>query len=161
MQTNTDTMKAIASGNIAALELLYEEFAPTIYGLAIRITESRDKAADVVIEVFRRLWRNASSFDPFQNDLLSFITDLVKEVAFANETRSDQFDFFAYQQSNSTGYDLKDVLSRIDSKHRQILELSFFRNLSEEQIEEEMNIPIGTVATRLRLAIKAMRETLE
>ena len=160
MQTNIEMIKAMSSGSKDALGAVYDEYAPAIYGLALRITESRDKATEVVQEVFRRLWQKASSFDPFQNEQFSWVTEIAKEVALANESRSDQFDFFAYQQSNSAGHNLHQVLSQIDNKHRQVLELAFFRNLSESQIEEEMNIPVGTVAIRLRLAIKAMREII-
>lgn len=160
MQNEIEVLKAMGTGNKEALAILYEKYAPIIYGLALRVTESRDKAANVVKEVFQKLWQNASSFDSFQHDPFYWVMDVAKQVALANESRSEQFDFFAFQESNSAGHDLKTLLSKIDNKHRQVLELSYFRNLSEEQIESEMNIPIGTVATRLRIAIKALREVV-
>ena len=160
MQNDTELLKAIGAGDKDALVSIYDHYAPIVYGLALRVTESRDRATQVVQDVFRRLWQTASTFDPFQKDAFYFIMDMAKNVAIENEAHSEQFDFFAFQQSNSTGYNLQEVLAKIDNKHRQVLELSYFRNLTEEQIEESMNIPIGTVATRLRLAIKALRKAV-
>lgn len=160
MKIDRDILKSIAVGNKESLAQLYDMLGPTIYGLALRITESREKADKVVQEVFSKIWRNASSFDSSRNVPLYWIINIAKKVAIENESRSDQFDFFAFQESNSMGSNLREVLNQIDAKHRKVLELSYFRQLSEDQIVEEMNIPVGTVATRLRLAIKAMRDIL-
>ncbi len=160
MQNDTELLKAVGTGDKDALDSIFDQYAPIIYGLALRVTESRDKAIEVVQEIFLRLWQTASSFDPSQKDAFYWIMDMAKNVAIENESHSEQFDFFAFQKSNSTGYNLQEVLSKIDSKHRQVLELSYFRNLTEEQIEENMNIPVGTVATRLRLAVKALRKVV-
>ncbi len=160
MYNDSETLKAISQGNKEAFAKLYDSFAPTAFGLALRITESRDRAAQVVQETFTQVWQSASSFDPSQKDSFIWVLEILKKAAFEQESRSDQFDFFAYQNSNSKGYSLEDLFSKIDNKHRQVLELAFFRRLGEDQIEEEMNIPVGTVATRLRLAIKAMRKSI-
>ena len=157
---NDEILKAIAKGDKEALGALYDEFAPAIYGLALRITESKDRANLVVVEVFRKIWNRASSFDPYRINAFAWVMDIAKKVAIEHESKSEQFDFFAFQKSNSSGYSLEDLFRQIDEKHRKVLELSFFRNLSESQVEEHMNIPVGTVATRLRIAIKAMRKVL-
>ncbi len=160
MQTEVEILRAMAKGDKDAFTALFEKYGSTVYGLALRVTESREKASNVTKEVFQKLWHNAASFDSFQHDPFYWVMDLAKETALANESRSEQFDFFAFQESNSAGFDLKELLSKIDPKHRQVLELSYFRNLSEEEIEREMNIPVGTVATRLRIAIKSLREVV-
>ncbi len=160
MTNETDTIKAISQGNKDAFSQLYDSYSPTIYGLALRITESKERAMKVVEETFSKIWQRSSSFDPFQKDMFTWILEMAKETAHKYESRSEQFDFFAFQNSHSTGYSLEDLFSKIDNKHRQVLELAFFRKLSEEEIEETMNIPVGTVSTRLRLAIKAIREEL-
>lgn len=160
MQIEFNTLKAVGSGDKEALSSLYQQCGATIYGLALRITESRDKASKVVVEVFKRLRIEAASYDPSTNDPFSWVMKIAKDVALESEGRSDQFDFFAYQQSNFSGHNLQKVLSQLDNKHRKVLELAFFRNMAESDIEAEMNIPVGTVATRLRIAIKAMRQIL-
>ena len=160
MHVETDTMAAVANGDKNTLSDMYEELAPTIYGLALRVTESKKKAVTVVEETFKRFRRMAHKMEEIPGGYFLWTVNEAKNVALNHESRSDQFDFFAYQRSNYAGHNLFDVLSKIDRKHQQVLELSFFRKLSEEQIEEEMNIPVGTVATRLRLAIKAMRKVV-
>ena len=161
MQNEIELLKNVGVGNKDALAALYEKYSPTIYGLSLRVTESKDKATKLVEEVFKQLWQSASSFDSSQIYPFYWIMNIAKKVALENESRSEQFDFFAFQASNTSGHSLHDILSKIDGKHRQVLELSYFRNLTENQIEEEMNIPVGTVATRLRLAIKALREVVD
>ena len=161
MYNETDTIKAISQGNQDAFASLYDTYSPTVYGLALRITESKDRAMQVVEETFSKIWQLAPTYDSFQKDIFSWILEITKNVAHAHEARSEQFDFFAFQQSHSMGYSLEELFSKIDYKHRQVLELAFFRRLPDEEIEQEMNIPVGTVSTRLRLAIKAMREHLD
>ena len=158
MDIKQETLIKIAAGEEEAFTQLYDAIGPTIYGLALRITESREKADQVVQEAFKRIWKMASSYDPSRIIPFYWIINIAKTVALENEARSDQFDFFAYQESNSMGVNLRNMLNSIDTKHRKVLELAFFRQMEESQIEEEMNIPVGTVATRLRLAIKAIRK---
>ncbi|MEO1258795.1 MAG: sigma-70 family RNA polymerase sigma factor [Bacteroidota bacterium] len=157
MDIKQETLKKIADRDEEAFTQLFDAIGPTIYGLALRITESREKADKVVEESFSRIWRTASSYDPSRINPFYWIINIAKSAALENEARSDQFDFFAYQESNSIGSNLRDMLNSIDTKHRKVLELAFFRQMEESQIEQEMNIPVGTVATRLRLAIKVMR----
>ncbi len=160
MYNDSETLKAISQGNKEAFAKLYESYAPTVYGLALRITESKDRAMAVVQAVYLKIWQTASSFDPAVEDPFIWVSEMAQELAFEQQSRSDQFDFFAFQNSHSKGFSLRGLFEKIDNKHRQVLELAFFRRFSEEQIEEEMNIPVGTVATRLRLGIKAMRDIL-
>lgn len=160
MHVETDTITTVLKGEENTLSSMYEELAPTIYGLALRVTESKKKATLVVAETFKRLQRLVDKMEHENGGFFLSAINVAKTVALEHESRSDQFDFFAFQKSNFAGHSLFDVLSKIDRKHQQVLELSFFRNLTEEEIEEEMNIPVGTVATRLRLAIKAMRQVV-
>ncbi|HHM21720.1 MAG TPA: sigma-70 family RNA polymerase sigma factor [Bacteroidetes bacterium] len=160
MQTTEKLIKQIASGSRDAFSAFYDELAPTVYGIALRITESKERAVQVVKKVFAQVWTTAPSFDASRHSAFYWVMDLTKKFAFENESKNEQFNFFAYQESNSAGYNLLEVMNKIDEKHRRVLELAYFRNLTEKQIEEEMNIPVGTVATRLRLAIKAMRPIL-
>ena len=127
MEIKQETLTSIAEGDKEALSSLYDTISPTIYGLALRITESRERADKVVQEVFKRIWKMASSYDSSRIIPFYWIVNIAKEVALENELRSDQFDFFAYQESNSIGSNLRKVFNQIDTKHRKVLELAFFR----------------------------------
>ncbi len=160
-------MEAWSKGDQHAFSLIYDEYAPCLFGVALRISESEEKAAHIVLEVFRKIWRNASSFNPDQEQFfhwaLSFIKSPAVESHRAGEQLSERFNFPAYQSTHpATGLPslMGHLEAQMDEKHRKVIELAYFNGLSEQEIESEMNIPVGTVNTRLRFSVRELRKVL-
>lgn len=147
---------------------LYDQYGPVLFGVALRITSSEERAAFVVQETFRKIWKNASAFDParerFFHWALQFMQALAKESKRSGEQPAEKFDFAAYQAAHlpeGGAISMAQLEKQLEDKHRKVLELAFFNNMSEQEIEETMNIPLGTLNTRLRFALRELRKVLE
>lgn len=167
MNIGKDTLDAWRKGDQHAFSLIYDEYAPALFGVALRIAESEEKAAHIVLEAFRKIWRNAQSFNPEQEHFfhwaLGFVKSQAGEPHRTGEHPAEKFNFAAYQSSHpATGQAVPMGLleTQMDEKHRKVIELAYFKGLSEQEIESEMNIPVGTVNTRLRFSVRELRKVL-
>lgn len=161
MENEQEILSALRNGDRQALGRLYDQFAPALYGLAIRITESEQQATKVVEQAFGEIWSSAKNFDSASTNLFSWAVDVVKNLAVENVAKTDQFDFEAYQSSHAVGADLREISQNIDKKHLRVIDLAYFQGMSENAIEQTLNIPVGTVSTRLRVGIRELRKALK
>jgi RNA polymerase sigma-70 factor (ECF subfamily) len=143
-------------------------YAPALFGVALRIAEAEEKAAHIVAETFRRTWRNAANFDPAKDQFFPWALSLLKSVAGESRRASgeqplEKFNFASYQAkhpADGEAVPMSLLEQQMDEKHRKVIELAYFHGLSEQEIEAEMNIPVGTVNTRLRFSLRELRKVL-
>lgn len=168
MNIENGTLEALQKGDQHALSQLYDQYAPMLYGVALRISSSEEKAGYLLQETFRKIWKNAGAFDPSKGSFfqwaLQFLQGLAKEARRPGEQPADKFDFAAYQAAHlpeGSAVTMSQLDRYMDEKHLKVIELAFFNHLSEQEIEEAMNIPVGTVSTRLRFSLRELRKVLD
>jgi len=159
-----------------ALDVLYEEFGGKIYKSAIFFTDSREEAEDVVQETFMRAYRSIHKFDGrstlytwLYRIFLNVTHDLrrkkyihekflskhrIEEHTDPIEGLMNDLDKDAFTQS------LQDALKRQKLKHREIIVLRFFEDLKLKEIAERLNVSIGTVKSRLHIALKKIKKSI-
>lgn len=164
----------------AALSKLYDRYARIIYAFAFKSLENIEESEEVVIDVFAQVWRTAHSYDAVKSRVdtwlfmiaRSRILDRLRQLQ--RSTKKQTASKEAYLQSPNTSPDpIEDVviserrsvvlaaLDQLPSKHRQILELAYYKGLSHQQIAKEMNLPLGTVKSCIRLGLNKLRSTLD
>lgn len=172
MQHDAETISALKQGNQSALASLYDKYGAALYGAVLRIVQSEEKAEEIIQEAFLKIWRNAASFDETKGKFFTWALNIARNTAidyvrsgdFKNNQKTDQFDFLVYSQnhpSEETATDhigLREIVGQLDEKYRAVIDLAYFQGYTQSEIEEEMNIPIGTVKTRMRLAIRELRK---
>ncbi len=179
---NEQLMRRVANGDAAALETLYEQYAPAVMGLALKMLGDRPSAEEVVQETFWRVWRNAESFceqqGAFSNWLFGITRNLSIDIWRRGKARPQPiFDNEAEQQlennpdpradvSESAWTTIKHVqvrqaLNVLPPAQREVVEMAFFGGLTRQEIAEKMGVPLGTVHTRARLGLQKLREALE
>jgi RNA polymerase sigma factor (sigma-70 family) len=151
---------------------VYDNYGAALYGVVLRIVQSPEAAEEVVQDVFVKIFKNIQSFDENKGKFYTWAINIAKNTAidatrtsdFKNRQKTEQFDFVVYSQtqpSSNLSVDtigLREIVDKLDEKHRAVIDLAYFQGYTQSEIEEEMNIPIGTVKTRLRLAIKELRK---
>ena len=171
-------MARVATGDNRALELLYDRFSPTVYGLALRILANGELAEDVVQETFWRVWRRGSTFQANGGQFAPWLFGIARNLCI-DELRRQQSrphgvqDDDALNATPDTGSDVDtqvwhaeqrrlivEAMRDLPSDQRRVIELAYFNGLSQREIAEQTNDPLGTVKTRTRLALQKLKGVL-
>ncbi len=177
-QTDAELFQAVKAGQQAALGLLYDRYAKSVYGLALHILKQPQEAEDLTQEVFLTFWRG-SSYNPERGSIGQFLMLLARSRAIDKlRSRTSRFRFLLrWQQSlwaqispdppleNASHQEVatrvKQALADLSADRRQVLELAYYGGLSQSEIAQQLNLPLGTVKTRSRQGLLKLRQALE
>jgi len=172
----------VVAGDDRALEQLYDRYAGLIYSLALRISGSADLAEDIVQETFWRVWRRAATYRGLRGQVSSWIISIAHHLAIDERRRQrtrpvpvyDQDDRPVLRELEDQHSDISDTvladerqrlistaLASIPPEQREVIDLAYFRGLSQREIAGRLDLPIGTVKTRVRLGLQKLRDALE
>ena len=163
----------------AALSELYDRYIRTVYGVGIKILGDRSLAEELVQEVFLKVWRSSSSFDPSRASFSTWLYRVTRSVALdlyrkrAHRVRpvSDGDPYLGSARDPSAGpqevvdeswlsWRVSRALEMLDAPHREVIDLAYFGGLSQREISERTGVPLGTVKTRTASAYKSLRKEL-
>lgn len=160
----------IRAGDESAMADLYDRYSGIVYGVALRVLGNTSAAEDVVQEVFLQLWRNPQAFDPDRGKLAPWLAVIARNRAIdllRKRPMEDDID----ELPISTGVDLEDeasqrlaigkvrgVLGQLPADQRKLLEMAFFEGLTHTEIASKTGEPLGTVKTRIRSGLMALRK---
>ena len=174
-------MERITAGEGRALEQLYDRYHVLVYSVALRVVRDEMLAEDIVQEVFLRLWRRPESYDPARGRFLSWFMSVTRNRAIdevrrvSRRLRIEERRDDAAEQAPSTdrldapelaaaiGEERRDVraaLRALPQAQRRVIELAYFGGLTQTEIAERTDTPLGTVKTRTRLAMNRLRQEL-
>lgn len=163
---------AVASGDRDALAQLYDRYSGLMLGLGIKVLRNRREAEDLVHDVFLEVWRRAHTYDPSRASVRSWLLlmmrcralDRRKSHGFALSSPLEHDPRVAPQSdSPAVALDRARVvaaLEQLPEPQRAVLVLGYFEGLSSSEIAERLSLPIGTVKSRVAVAMRALRERL-
>ena len=172
----------IARKKADALSVLYDRHAARLYGLALKILKDPALAEDVLQDLFLYLWQNAEKFEERRGQALAWMMILCRNRAIdklrAREKRQSRsaaiseeilaapsFDEsespFAIVHSKETVTRITAALNALPSEQRIPIDLAFFGGFSQSEISEKLNIPLGTIKTRIRLGMRKLSALLK
>jgi RNA polymerase sigma-70 factor (ECF subfamily) len=180
--TSAVLLPAVAQGNVSAFEELYDRYAPTVYGLLLRILANPDDAQEVLQETFVKAWTSAKMFDAVRGSEVAWLISIARSRGIdrlrSRRTRVEREDEAGREQSifsafieRATGADdaiqseerqaVRGALAELPEPQRIALELAYFEGLSQTEIATRLRQPLGTIKTRMQLGMKKMRERLQ
>lgn len=155
-----------------AFNYLYDHYAGALYGIIKQIVGDLEIANDVLQEAFVNIWKRIDSYDEAKGRLFTWMLNICRNAAI-DKTRSKAFqqtqkqlplvDGESIQPSVKPGvdeYGLKTVLLQLKEEHRLLIDLSYFQGYTHEQIAKALDMPLGTVKTRIRTALTQLRTLL-
>lgn len=159
----------------SALEYLYDNYSGAIYGVIHRIVRKEEIAEEVLQDVFLKLWDKFASYDATKGKLFTWMVNVARNQAI-DKTRSreiineqktsgienlvSRIDNEEYIEQKIDGIGVKDILKNLSEDQRFVVDHLYLKGYSQSELAEEFNIPLGTVKTRLRLAMQQLRMTL-
>lgn len=174
-----EIMGLIIEGRTEALEALYDRYAGATYSLALRILSDRGAAEEVVQDTFVAVWRRAESYDASHGMLYSWLLRIARNRAIdelrrrkvigrggdrlgLNEEPQDpeepHIEAAVAAELRST---VGGALDELPVDQREVVELAYMAGLSQREISERTGVPLGTIKTRTRLALKKLRRLLD
>ena len=168
----------IASGELHALDELYDRYKTMAYSIAFRITNDATLAEDVVQDAFLGAWRNAARYVEGRGSVKTWLLAIVHHRAIdAVRRRRPTSELPDHEDIPPRQFQLPDVwaevaasldadtvrraLGVLSEPQREAIELAYFGGLTQQEIADRTGTPLGTVKSRMRLGLLAMRRALE
>ena len=170
-------LERIARGELGALDDLYERYKTMSYSIAYRITNDASLAEDVVQEAFLGAWRNAARYMEGRGSVKTWLLSIVHHRAIdAVRRRRATVELPERDEAPPQALRLPDIWSEVSASldadevraalaaltdvQREAIELGYFGGLTQVEIAERTGAPLGTVKSRMRLGLLAMRKVL-
>jgi RNA polymerase sigma-70 factor (ECF subfamily) len=172
-------IKRMVDADETALGALYDQWSRSLYSLVLHLLKDADEAEDVVEETFWQAWRKASAYDPSRGAVSTWLLTIGRRKALdrlraRKRHREDPIgrettisDMFALDQDPSVDAEVAEVrehvraaVRELPAEQRQVLEMGYFSGLSQSEISRITGEPLGTIKTRMRLAMQKLREPL-
>ena len=169
----------IDQGDREALEALYHRYARAVFSLAMRMLSDSGAAEEVTQDVFFKVWRRASSYHAQRGKVTAWLFSIAHHrtidelrhrrrersqvqqgVDVSNKPSDGQDDPMEYATSQYERGQIKDALHTLREEQRVVVELAYFGGLTHSEIAKHLDQPLGTVKTRMRLALRKLREVL-
>lgn len=174
--TDVELLKAVARGDEQALAEIYDRYRVILFGLLVRILNSREEAEDVLQEVFLQVWRRAADFDEKRGRPFTWLVTLARSRGIdrlrslaarervaqagtreASELVSDAAtDAFRSEQRGL----VNSALAQLPEEQKRTLIMAYFDGLTQSEIAAIIGAPLGTVKTRMRTGMIRLRELL-
>ncbi len=159
----------------AAVAQLYDMYSAALYGVILRIVKETDVAEDVLQECFVKIWSSFSSYDASKGRLFTWLINIARNLAI-DKIRSRQYRVGSKTQAlensqvpftaDSTSFrpdhiGLKELTEKLNPDQKKVIDMMYFDGYTQSEVAEELDIPLGTVKTRARAAIKALGKFLK
>lgn len=177
----TNSIEKWQSGDISAFEVLFHQYEKLVFRTAYLMTGNGEEAEDVMQEVFVSVWKSRHTFNPTKGKLTTWLHRITINQC-ARIHRKKQPALLSLEKVTEEGFQLQaaenselpdetlakkqeyerliKAMNSLDSKHRPVLVLRYFNDLSYDEIARVLDIPLGTVKSRINQALKSLREQL-
>jgi RNA polymerase sigma-70 factor (ECF subfamily) len=174
---DSELINLLRASNSQAMDVLYDRYAGLVYSVAFKILQNNSDAEELTQDIFISLWQK-DNYQPTRGSLKSFLGLLTRHRAIdklrkrnTSQKFIDRWQSSIYEnssfilpledaQSQEQREQLQKVLNLLPVEQRKILMMNFFEGLSRVQIAERLNIPVGTVKSRVRLAFVKLKKLL-
>ncbi len=162
-------------GEQQAMSELYDRFSGAILGVIMKIITDQATAEDVLQETMLKIWNNIGSFDTSKGRLFTWMINIARNQAI-DKTRSKNYKNSSQNSSledsvyvsetvpaagaSADTMDVQNWLLHLPEDNRQLMRLAYFMGYTQEEISKELNMPLGTVKTKIRNSLILLRKKL-
>jgi RNA polymerase sigma-70 factor (ECF subfamily) len=174
-----ELVRRIAAGDEFALSSFYDETRSLVYGVVLRIVSMPAVAEEVTMDVYLQVWRQASRYKQDRGSVFTWLMLLARSRAL-DGLRSERANTACAWESFAEGFDILDpgqgperlaqarqtqsrmayILQELSAEQRQVIELSFYEGMSHVEVAEKLQLPLGTVKSRIRSALGKFRQAV-
>lgn len=173
--TESELVLGLKARNEKHFGYLYDHYSPALYGIALKVLNDEAIAGDVLQEIFLKIWRGIDRYDTDKGRLFTWMVNIARNTAIdtlrskahkmgqkvaelgSNVLASDQLAI--HPSVDHLG--LVKVLEQLSKEQRVIIDLAYYKGCTQDEIAKILDIPLGTVKTRMRNAIIQLRNILK
>jgi RNA polymerase sigma-70 factor, ECF subfamily len=171
--TDGELIRRIGNGDGNAFELLYQRYARSVFGLALRRLGDRGRAEDAVQETFASVWRSARSYRPergpgapwlytvARNAIIDRLRQRTEPAAEAPDEAAPYAGPAEQAETDWVAWRVHRALEELPDAERRVIELAYWGGLSQSEISDFLGTPLGTVKTRTRSGLARLADLLE
>ena len=168
-------MTGLRNKSPKALSYLFDHYSGALYGIIFRIVRHEEVSEEVIQDVFMKIWDKIGSYDPSKGTLFTWMLNIARNQAI-DKTRSKEIgkdrktadldnlvnsiDRQNYGELQVDAIGLKELLDKLPEEQRFVVDYLYLKGYTQSELAEEFTIPLGTVKTRLRLAMIELRTIL-
>ena len=172
-----DLLRSVAAGDRSAFKQLYDQTSAKMFGIVLRIVKNRQQAEDVLQDIYLKIWQKAASYNPDYGSPISWMATIARNrsidvlrAARPSTSIDDRDDIESLIAEGSTTArplefeeleTLRICLGEMKSDTRKFVMLAYYDGFSRDELAERFNMPVGTVKTKLRRGLMALKACLE
>lgn len=163
-------IQLLAKEDKKAINLLYENYSNSLYGVILKITINEEIAEDALQETFVKVWKNAKKYDPKKAKLFTWLYRIARNTAidklrsfnnrFKKEVQIDKSNVYILPTAslNQDVIDLKEHVARLEDKYKIVINALYFEGMTQQEASDELEIPLGTIKSRLKIGLRELRK---
>lgn len=173
--TEKNIVEMLHQNDKQVMAIIYDQYAPALYGVVLRIVQSEAIAEDVIQDAFVKIWKNGKTYNSSKGTLFTWMLNITRNTAidkirskgFRKSEKIQTLDHHVYNQAskdlgiNPDEIGVKELLNNLEDKYKEIIHLIYFNGFTQKEVSEHLNIPLGTVKTRLRIALRELRNLFD
>ena len=175
-ENRKDLLSEVATGDSKAFEELTKKYGNLIWSIARRYLSNQAEAEDAVQEIFLALWQSASRFDANKGSEITFIATIARRRLIDGLRKNNKHkilqsiddaisnDVFKQKSNLEKNAELSlaiGILETLEKKDQELLSLSIYQGYSHVEIAKLLNLPLGTVKTKIRRNLMKIREKIK
>ncbi len=171
-------VEKLSQRNEQAFQWLYDQYSPALYGVVLKIVKDDEHAKDLLQDIFVKIWKNLDSYDAQKGRLFTWLLNVARNTAIdslrskratqqsstvgAIHPEADSVHIIDRQhntsQPNTDSIGMREIVDQLRPERRQLIDLVYFEGYTHEEAAEALNLPIGTVKTRVRSALQELKK---
>ncbi|MCH2042776.1 MAG: sigma-70 family RNA polymerase sigma factor [Saprospiraceae bacterium] len=162
----------LTQGDSRAMGILYDRYAAALLGVISRIIQPQTAAEDVLQEVFVKIWKYRHQYQSSKGRLFTWMLriarnysiDVARSVNHRKQKVTDTIDLktqkLGITRDKTDTIGVAEIVNRLAIEYRQVIELAYFYGHTQNEIAKKLNIPLGTVKSRVRIGLRELKKLM-
>lgn len=166
--TEDELVASLKRNEKQAFTYLYDHYSGALYGIIYKILRNEETAADVMQEVFVKIWRKINDYDPARGRLFTWMMNIARNSSI-DQLRKEKYplddledhlqavDQRTHYQPNTHTLDLRDLMQKLKPERQILLDMVYLQGYTQEEAAAKLEMPLGTVKSRIRSALQDLK----
>ena len=172
--SETELITLLKQRTQQSFSYLYDNYSSALYTVIASVLQDKELANDVLQEVFIKIWKQIDQYNPDKGRLFTWMVnisrnasiDTLRSKSYNIQKQNRELTENVYHSAGTTSMEtdkigLRKIIMRLKEDHKVLVELAYFQGYTQDEISKLLNIPLGTVKTRLRSALIQLREVIK
>ncbi len=172
--SETELVTLLKQKDAGAFEYLYDNYSGALYAVILGMLIDRELSNDILQEVFIKIWKQIQTYDQTKGRLFTWMINLTRNASidalrsksYRNSKQNRELTEYVYESAGTSSINideigLRKIIHTLKDEYKTVVDLAYFQGFTHEEIAKILNMPLGTVKTRLRSALIKLREIVK